>query len=41
LAKKSRLKSDISEAIHGSAAMLHKLGALDKATMRAPSTRAI
>lgn len=27
-------KSDISEAIHSSAAMLHKVGALDKATMR-------
>jgi putative transcriptional regulator len=26
--------SDISEAIHASAAMLHKAGALDRATMR-------
>jgi putative transcriptional regulator len=31
---KTRFKSDISEAIHTSAAMLHKLGALDKTTMR-------
>ncbi|HXT81721.1 MAG TPA: DNA-binding transcriptional regulator [Acetobacteraceae bacterium] len=34
MATKSRFKSDISEAIHSSAAMLHKVGALDKATMR-------
>lgn len=31
---KRKYKSDISEAIHSSAAMLHKVGALDKATMR-------
>jgi len=31
---KNRFKDDISEAIHESAAMLHKVGALDKATMR-------
>lgn len=31
---KSKFKNDISEAIHSSAAMLHKVGALDKATMR-------
>jgi putative transcriptional regulator len=34
MANKSRYKSDVSEAIHSSAAMLHKVGALDKATMR-------
>ena len=34
-----RFKSDISEAIHSSAAMLHKVGALDKATMRDFDTR--
>ncbi len=34
MTKKSKFKSDISEAIHTSAAMLHKVGALDKATMR-------
>ncbi len=34
MAAKTRFKSDISEAIHTSAAMLHKVGALDKATMR-------
>lgn len=34
MAKKNRFKSDISEAIHSSAAMLHKVGALDKTTMR-------
>ncbi len=34
MAKKPRFKSDVSEAIHSSAAMLHKVGALDKATMR-------
>ncbi len=33
MATKSRFKSDISEAIHSSAAMLHMVGALDKATM--------
>lgn len=31
---KRRFKSDMSEAIHSSAAMLHKVGALGKATMR-------
>jgi putative transcriptional regulator len=31
---KTRFKSDVSEAIHSSAAMLHKVGAIDKATMR-------
>jgi putative transcriptional regulator len=31
---KTRYKSDISAAIHSSAAMLQKVGALDKATMR-------
>lgn len=34
MATKNRFKSDISEAIHSSAAALHKVGALDKATMR-------
>ena len=34
MAMKRRFKSDISEAIHSSAVMLHKVGALDKATMR-------
>ena len=34
MATKSKFKSDISEAIHSSAAMLHHVGALDKATMR-------
>lgn len=32
--KKARYKDDLSEAIHSSAAMLHKVGALGKATMR-------
>ncbi len=31
---KNRFKSDISEAIHTSAAALRKVGAIDKATMR-------
>ncbi len=31
---KSRYNNDISEAIHKSAALLHKVGGLDKATMR-------
>jgi putative transcriptional regulator len=31
---KNSYNSDISEAIHKSAAMLHKVGGLDKATMR-------
>jgi len=34
MATRSKYKSDISEAIHSSAAMLHKVGALDKMTMR-------
>ena len=34
MASKTRFKSDIAEALHSSAAMLHKVGALDKATMR-------
>jgi putative transcriptional regulator len=32
--KKTRFNSDLSEAIHSSAVMLHKVGAIDKATMR-------
>lgn len=31
---KTKYKSDISEAIHSSASILHKVGAMDKATMR-------
>ncbi len=31
---KRKYKSDMSEAMHSSAAMLHKVGAVDKATMR-------
>jgi putative transcriptional regulator len=31
---KAKYKSDISEALHSSAAALHKVGALDKKTMR-------
>jgi len=31
---KNRYENDISEAIHKSAAMLHKAGGLDRATMR-------
>ena len=34
MTRRSKFKSDISEAIHTSAAVLHKVGALDKATMR-------
>jgi putative transcriptional regulator len=34
VATRRKFKNDISEAIHSSAAMLHKIGALDKATMR-------
>lgn len=34
MAAKSKFKSDLSEAIHSSAVMLHKVGAFDKATMR-------
>ena len=33
MATKSKFKSDLSEAIHSSAAMLHKVGAMDKTTM--------
>ncbi|XCX40307.1 DNA-binding transcriptional regulator [Kozakia baliensis] len=32
--RKNSFRSDISEAIHSGAVMLHKVGALDKATMR-------
>lgn len=31
---KTKYKSDLSEAIHSSAAALHKVGAINKATMR-------
>ena len=34
MATRNRFKSDVSEAIRSSAAMLHRVGALDKATMR-------
>lgn len=34
MARMSRFRSDMSEAIHASATVLHKIGALDKATMR-------
>lgn len=34
MATKRKFRSDISEAIHSSAAMLHEVGAVDKATMR-------
>jgi putative transcriptional regulator len=34
MATKRKHKSDISEAIHSSAAMLHRVGVIDKATMR-------
>jgi putative transcriptional regulator len=34
MAAKTKFKSEISEAIHASAVMLHKVGGLDKATMR-------
>jgi putative transcriptional regulator len=34
MATKSRFKSDAFEAIHASASALHKVGAIDKATMR-------
>jgi putative transcriptional regulator len=34
MATKRKFKSDISAAIHSSAAMLHKVGELDKTTMR-------
>jgi putative transcriptional regulator len=34
MATKPRFKSDAFEAIHASASALHKVGAIDKATMR-------
>lgn len=34
MATKAKFKSDLSEAIHSSATALHKVGAIDKATMR-------
>ncbi len=34
MATRIRYKSDMSEAIHSSAAALHKVGAIDKETMR-------
>jgi putative transcriptional regulator len=34
MATKRKFKNDISEAIHSSAAALHKVGAIDKTTMR-------
>ena len=34
MTRAKRFKRDSSEAIHASARMLHKVGALDKATMR-------
>ncbi|GMV62558.1 MAG: hypothetical protein AMXMBFR74_17260 [Parvibaculum sp.] len=34
MASKKKHKSDISEALHSSALALHKVGALDKTTMR-------
>jgi len=34
MSAKPKFKSDVSEAIHSSASALHKVGALDKATMR-------
>ena len=33
MATKSKFKSDVSEAIHASATMLHKVGAINKTTM--------
>ncbi len=33
MATKSKFKSDVSEAIHSSAAALYKVGAIDKTTM--------
>ncbi len=33
MATKSELKSDLSKAIYASAAMLHKVGSMDKTTM--------
>jgi putative transcriptional regulator len=34
MATRDRFKSDISEALHASASALHKIGVVDKATMR-------
>ena len=34
MARKSKFKSDAFESIHSSASALHKVGAIDKATMR-------
>lgn len=34
MATKAKFKSDLSEAMHSSATALHKVGAIDKATMR-------
>lgn len=34
MATKNKFKSDVSEAIHSSASSLHRVGAIDKATMR-------
>lgn len=34
MVRKSRFKSDISESIHTSAAMLHEVGVLDRSAMR-------
>ncbi len=34
MSTKAKFRNDASEAIHSSAAMLHKIGALDRATMR-------
>lgn len=34
MTKKLEYRSDLSEAIHASASALHRVGALDKATMR-------
>ena len=36
---KRKYRSDISEALHSSATALHKVGAMDKATMRDFDTR--
>jgi putative transcriptional regulator len=33
MATRNKFKGDISEAVHSSATMLRKVGALDKATM--------
>ena len=39
MTKRNKFKSDISEAIHASALALHKVGAIDKATMRSFDAR--